>query len=128
MGRQARRGSWIAVAFLGLALSLPSIALASMTVGGEAPQQTEAALLRDNPALAAVATASPQLLRQVLEKLAKVVANPSDTRGGLRQLDEEDFRLLQQNPALFQAWRSSPEASADLLELIRIASGGKPRK
>jgi hypothetical protein len=89
---------------------------------------TQADLLAENPALARIAIRSPQLLEDVLDRLAKVLADPTDTRGGLKSLDEEDFRLLQQNPALFRAWRSSPEASADLLALIRVAAGGKPRK
>lgn len=126
--RHARRTGWIAVAILVLTLGMVGIAPAAMTVGGTAPSATEAALLEENPALAAVAATSPDQLRGVLDRLAKLIANPSDARGGLKELDEEDFRLLQQNPALFQAWRSSPEASADLLELIRVAAGGKPRK
>jgi hypothetical protein len=85
-------------------------------------------LLAENPVFAQIAITSPELLGPVLDKLAKILANPTDARGGLRPLDEEDFRLLKQNPALFRAWRSSPEASADLLALIRVAAGGNPRK
>jgi hypothetical protein len=86
------------------------------------------AALKANPALAELARTSPQLLREVLDRLAGAIANPTEARGGLEQLSEGDLELLQQNPALFQAWRSSPEASADLLELIRVAAGGKPKR
>jgi hypothetical protein len=90
---------------------------------------TEKAWLEENPALAEIAATAPELLREILDKLAFAVANPSSTRGGLQPVDEETTRILGENPALMEAWRSSPEASADLLRLIRIAAGGdKPRK
>jgi hypothetical protein len=102
---------------------------AAMVVRGGVATQAESALLRHNPALAAIAATSPEMLGDVLDMLAKITAHPSGTRGGLLQLDADEVRLLRDNPALFQAWRSSPEASADLLQLIRVAAGGgKPRK
>jgi hypothetical protein len=101
----------------------------SATAGIVAVSDAEAVLLRDNPALAEVADKAPEQLRDVLDRLASALANPSGARGGLEQLDPDDVLLLETNPALLQAWRSSPEASADLLALIRVAAGGgKPRK
>ena len=99
--------------------------VADMVVLSEAEQ----AWLRENPVLAEVAAVAPDQLREILDKLADALANPSSTRGGLPSLDEGAVQILELNPALMQAWRSSPEASADLLKLIRIAAGdGKPRK
>jgi len=128
MGRRVRKSVWIALASIVFTLVAPGTVSADATPGGVTLSSAEATMLEANPALSALATTSPQLLRQVLDRIAKLIANPSDARGGLQQLTEEDWKLLQQNPALFQAWRSSPEASADLLELIRVAAGGKPRK
>lgn len=89
----------------------------------------EQAMLARNPALAELAAVAPERLREVLDGIADALAHPSTTRGGLDQLDAETVRLFGENPALLQAWRSSPEASADLLELIRLAAGGgKPKK
>jgi hypothetical protein len=113
---------------LGLPLSGAAAVKAQATVGSVVLSDTEAALLKENPVLAELATTSPRLLREVLDRLARAMANPTGARGGLDQLTEGDLELLEQNPALFQAWRSSPEASADLLELIRVAAGGKPKK
>jgi hypothetical protein len=123
-----RRATLVAVTMLALAWGVPAAVYAQTPVGSVALSDAEAAMLKENPALAELAEASPQLLRDVLDRLARAIANPTGARGGLEQLTEEDLNLLEQNPALFQAWRSSPEASADLLELIRVAAGGKPRK
>jgi hypothetical protein len=89
----------------------------------------EQVLIEQNPALAELAEVAPQALREVLDGIAAALANPSGTRGGLDELDGADVKVLGQNPALLQVWRSSPEASADLLSLIRTAAGGgKPQK
>ena len=105
-------------------------ALAAETaVDGVLLSEAEQVWLQENPALAEVAMVAPGQLREFLDRLADALANPSSTRGGLPPLDEGAVRVLETNPALMQAWRSSPEASADLLRLIRIAAGGdKPRK
>jgi hypothetical protein len=101
----------------------------TIVAAGSVLSDSETALLESNPALAEVAATSPERLREILDKLAEVVAHPSTMRGGLDQLDDETVRLLERNPALLEAWRSSPEASADLLALIRIAAGGgKPQR
>jgi len=89
----------------------------------------ERQLIEQNPALAELAAVAPEALREVMDGIAAALANPSGTRGGLEDLDALDVRILGQNPALLQVWRSSPEASADLLSLIRTAAGGgRPQK
>ena len=105
-------------------------ALAAETaVDGVLLSEAEQVWLQENPALAEVAMVAPGQLREILDRLADALSNPSSTRGGLPPLDEGTVRVLETNPALMQAWRSSPEAAADLLRLIRIAAGGdKPRK
>jgi hypothetical protein len=109
--------------------SATSAGQAKAASGGGALSETEQLWIEDNPALADVAANAPDQLREILDVLAAVLENPSSTRGDLPALDEDTVRLLGDNPTLFQAWRSSPEASADLLQLIRIAAGsGKPRK
>jgi hypothetical protein len=131
--RPGRRNGWILPAMLAgfLVMGSAPVALAAEPAVVDAPalSETEQAWLQENPALADIAASAPERLRYVLDKLAIAIANPSSTRGGLLQLDDETVRILEHNPALLQACRSSPEASADLLQLIRIAAGGgKPRK
>lgn len=116
----------VLLALVGAAL-LGSANVGSAALASEAAalSETEAAWLADNPALAEIAALDPVQLREVLDQLASVIANPGSERGGLPAVDETTARLLGENPVLMQAWRSSPEASADLLQLIRVASGGR---
>ena len=111
-------------------LLLVQPARAEMVVeAGQTLTAEERQLVEQNPALAELAEVAPAALREVLDGIAAALANPSGTRGGLDDLDALDVRVLGQNPALLQVWRSSPEASADLLSLIRTAAGGgKPQK
>lgn len=126
--RRTRIASALLAAILVSSTTAPGGA-ASVTSVVAGRNEGETVLLNSNPVLAEIAVVSPLQLRQILDGLAEVLANPSKTRGGLDQLDEETILLLEQNPALLEAWRSSPEASADLLALIRIAAGGgKPKR
>ena len=124
-----RRWSLAAVmaSLLILGCGIGASAAEAIVTEGRVLTEREQAWVQDNPALADVAATAPQLLPEILDKLTLTLANPSTGRGGLVPLDEEAAKLLHANPALMEAWRSSPEASADLLELIRIAAG-KPRK
>jgi hypothetical protein len=130
--RRWRRTKWMLGAMMGGLLLIGSTLgafTAEATIDGILLSETEKGWLKDNPALAEIAATAPEALREILDKLADAVANPSTGRGGLHEVDEETARVLKENPALLEAWRSSPEASADLLQLIRIAAGGdKPRK
>lgn len=121
---------WISAMLLGgLLIGASSLSHAETLVATTTLSTSEQAMLEENPALAELAAVSPGQLREVLDRIDHALANPAATRGGLEQLDPETVRLFGQNPVLLQVWRSSPEASADLLELIRIAAGsGKPKK
>ncbi len=115
-------------ATLGIAGGLATApAQAEMVVIPAGLSPAELQLVEQNPALAELA-GDPQALRAALDLIATALANPSNTRGGLDDLDATDVKLLGQNPALLQVWRSSPEASADLLLLIRTAAGGSKPK
>ncbi|OEO30181.1 hypothetical protein VW23_022630 [Devosia insulae DS-56] len=128
MLQQLIRASLIA-ATLGIASGLATApARAEMVVvaaGTLTPAEQQ--LVEQNPALTELA-GDPEMLRAALDLIATALANPSNTRGGLDDLDATDVKLLGQNPALLQVWRSSPEASADLLQLIRTAAGGSKPK
>ncbi|WP_423066944.1 hypothetical protein [Devosia sp. CN2-171] len=85
-------------------------------------------MLERNPALAALAANAP-MLQQAFQLIARAAAEPSGSQRGVEGLDAVDAQLLSENPALLQVWHSSPEASADLLALIKSAAGGgKPTK
>jgi len=87
----------------------------------------EQAMIADNPALQELGDSA--VLRQALDLIAAALKEERTGRGGLGGLEREDVELLGRNPALLQVWQSSPEASADLLALIRAAAGsGKSRK
>ena len=86
----------------------------------------EQAMIADNPALQGL---EPAVLRQALDLIAAALKEERTGRGGLGGLEREDVEILGRNPALLQVWQSSPEASADLLALIRAAAGsGKSQK
>lgn len=86
----------------------------------------EQAMIADNPALQGLDAA---VLRQALDLIAAALKEERTGRGGLGGLEREDVEILGRNPALLQVWQSSPEASADLLALIRAAAGsGKSQK
>ncbi|RYE08030.1 MAG: hypothetical protein EOP22_15295 [Hyphomicrobiales bacterium] len=128
--RQA--ASWIAALLLGvLPIGIAGIASTEVHAAETAIvlSADEQEMLAANPALAELAVDAPELLREVLDRIAEALAHPSKTRGGMGQLDADTIRLFGQNPILLNVWRSSPEASADLLQLIRIAAGGsKPKQ
>ena len=87
----------------------------------------EQAMIADNPALQELGDSA--VLRQALDLIAAALKQERTGRGGLGGLEREDVELLGRNPALLQVWQSSPEASADLLALIRAAAGsGKSQK
>lgn len=86
-------------------------------------------MLERNPALAALAANAPDMLQQAFQLIARAAAEPSGSQRGVEGLDAVDAQLLSENPTLLQVWHSSPEASADLLALIKSAAGGgKPTK
>lgn len=122
------------VALVALAIGMASAttlvpARAEMVVVAAGLSDAERLTVEQNPALSDLAGNSPDDLRRALDLIAAALANPSNSRGGLEDLDAADVKLLGQNPVLLQVWRSSPEASADLLQLIRTAAGGgKPQK
>lgn len=130
--RQYAPRKWLLAAMLGGMLATgtaPGAPPAMMPVEKLSLSEIEQTLLQENPVLAELAAKAPDLLREILDKLASINDSAGNTRGGLEQIDEETARILTHNPALLQAWRNSPEASADLLQLIRVAAGnGKPRK
>ena len=129
--RSRIRSRWILAAVVSGFLVASSVGArgGDATETGQTLSERGQAWLQNNPALEHVAVAAPEMLPEILEKLAFALDNPSTSRGSLVQLEPDAAELLESNPALMQAWRSSPEASADLLELIRIAAGGgKPRK
>lgn len=132
MRRQADRIMALLLILLMVTLTMGQAATA---LGGGSPRADQATLnetqqtwLSENPTLAGIATSAPDRLEEILQRLAEIIAYPDATRGGLIPLDEESTGLLLLNPVLMEAWRASPEASADLLELIRLAGGGAPRK
>jgi hypothetical protein len=127
--QQLIRAALVAVS-IGAACGLPAApAQAEMVVVAGALSEAELLMVEKNPALSELAVNSPDDLREALDLIAAALATPSTTRGGIEDLDAGDVKLLGQNPALLQVWRSSPEASADLLQLIRTAAGGgKPQK
>lgn len=122
---------------LARAMMLAALMNLAVPAGSASAQETtvsaplsavEQSILDDNPAIAQLAS-DPTLLRAVLDRIAAAISNPANTRGGLEQVDADTLRLFGQNPVLLQVWRSSPEASADLLALIRTAAGtDKPKK
>ena len=111
---------------------------ASMLFAGSAPVLAETAapvalteeeqeIVADNPALQELGDA--ETLRAVLDFIAAALKEERTGRGGLGGLEREDVELLGRIPVLLQVWQSSPEASADLLALIRAAAGsGKSQK
>jgi hypothetical protein len=90
----------------------------------------EAAMLERNPALQPLATEAPWALRTVLNALAQSRRGGVSSSTDMSGLNRDDAAVLNQNPALREVWRSSPEAAADLLALIRAAaaSGDRPAK
>jgi hypothetical protein len=87
----------------------------------------ELTLLAQNPALAELAAEAPDALTQVFEMIVEAGKTPPNDKRGFEGLDPVDAQLLGDNPALLQVWQSSPEASADLLALIKSAAGGGGR-
>ena len=119
-----------------LALAIVIVGLAGApasaeTVVAASPEivltDAEQAMIADNPALQELSDSV--VLRQALDLIAAALKEERTGRGGLGGLEREDVELLGRNPALLQVWQSSPEASADLLALIRAAAGsGKSQK
>lgn len=117
----------IAVVIVGLA-GAPASAETAVAASPEIVlTDAEQAMIADNPALQELGDSV--VLRQALDLIAAALKQERTGRGGLGGLEREDVELLGRNPALLQVWQSSPEASADLLALIRAAAGsGKSQK
>ena len=118
--------------FAGLLL-LPALVLGSGAVFAEGMfvgdtqlilTDVEQALVEENPILQDLAAASPENLREALDLIAAALEERHSSRGGLTALDRDIAPTFDRNPVLLQVWQSSPEASADLLALIRTAAGG----
>jgi hypothetical protein len=131
---QSFRGAAVALAIIGLViasdLSAPP-ALAALGINPPSPMLTdsETQIVEENPALRELSSLSPKLLRQALDIITRARSRQGSGRGSLLPLDENDVRLLDQNPILRDVLHSSPEASADLLQLLKTAGGsGKPQK
>jgi hypothetical protein len=110
-------------------VGLSMLAMGSAPILAETVALTEAeqVTVADNPALQELGDSA--VLRQALDLIAAALKEARTGRGGLGELEREDVELLGRNPALLQVWQSSPEASADLLALIRAAAGsGKSQK
>jgi hypothetical protein len=117
----------IAIVIVGLA-GAPASAETAVAASPEIVlTDAEQAMIADNPALQELSDSV--VLRQALDLIAAALKQERTGRGGLGGLEREDVELLGRNPALLQVWQSSPEASADLLALIRAAAGsGKSQK
>ena len=117
----------IAIVIVGLA-GAPASAETAVAASPEIVlTDAEQAMIADNPALQELSDSV--VLRQALDLIAAALKEERTGRGGLGGLEREDVELLGRNPALLQVWQSSPEASADLLALIRAAAGsGKSQK
>jgi hypothetical protein len=87
-----------------IALIVWACLAAPATAGGLT--EAERLMVEKNPALRELAASSPDDLREALDLIAKALANPSNSRGGPDELDAADVKLLGQNPALLQVWRS----------------------
>ncbi len=121
----------LAFAIVLAAFSLAGTPALAETTAAASPQivltDAEQAMVADNPALQQLSDGA--VLRQALDLIAAALKEERTGRGGLGGLEREDVELLGRNPALLQVWQSSPEASADLLALIRAAAGsGKSQK
>ena len=115
-----------ATTIIAVAPALPVKAdLTGTTITENAVSPAEQQLLAENPALQQLATDAPDLLPEAFAIIARAQESGVAGKGDFDGLDESDVRLLGRNPALLQVWRSSPEASADLLKLIRTAAGGR---
>lgn len=114
-----------AIAFLVLAAGLLAAPAHALDLTRE-----QLTLLAQNPALAEMAAETPDALPQAFELITEAAKTPPNGERGFEGLDPMDAQLLGDNPALLQVWQSSPEASADLLALIKSAAGGggKPTK
>jgi len=84
----------------------------------------ELSLVAANPLLAQLQADNPWVLRAALAGLEAPASG--DAKGSLT-LGPDDLALIGANPAFADMYRASPEAAADLLALIRTASG-KGRK
>lgn len=119
----------VALLIAGASISTPAIAALGMSPPSASLNAEEKLIVEENPALRELSSLSPKLLRQALDIIARARAGQGSGRGGLNPLDQNDLQLLDQNPILREVWHSSPEASADLLQLLKIAGGGgKPQK
>jgi hypothetical protein len=114
-------------------LSLSPVSTLGNMVGipSEAPpiSAEQERILDDNPDLLELSEIAPWALRAILAKLEGL------PRGGAGSsprafdgLDAFEVKVLGRNPALMVVYQSSPEASLELLALIKAASGGGGKK
>lgn len=83
--------------------------------------QTERDLLGRNPVLAHVQQVDPAALRRILERLVELL-NRNDAEPPLESFALEDWDILRHNPDLRIAFHGSPEATLELIRLIRTAT------
>lgn len=112
---------WLTAIVLALAWVPPALAdLRGIPAAPPPLTRADTRLVAENPALAAIATDHPWLLRTVLRGLAPDGVTPRET--GVRPVPSAtDLRTIKDNPALGQLWRTNPSASLNLLQLIRLA-------
>ena len=127
--RLQTRGALLAALLLATTISAAQAAPIAAVSGQPGLSAIERTLIDENPVLQELGAMSPDLQRTALDMIAAAMLLEPTTRGGLLGLEPEDAALFGSNPALLQVWKNSPEASADLLELIRTAAGsGKSQK
>lgn len=118
-----------AAALLAYTLAAPAhadLGAATVTLTG-----AELRLVAENPALLRLGEQDPALLRTLLDRMEAAAPTAKDIGGALQPddaapaLSPEDQALVDQNPALGQTLRESPEAALDLIRLIKQAAQGK---
>ena len=86
----------------------------------------ERALLEANPVLERIARERPNMLDDILDRLRTPVPSPRRSSEEAEPAEPPNNapmdELFGENPALFDYYRSSPEAALDLLQLIREAA------
>jgi hypothetical protein len=121
---------WLAVPALLASLTMTDMAdaeLRGLPDGSPAFSDADRAVIARNKLLSSIVQQEPWLVRRVLDALASNGMRadpPRDTKGGLSDPDRPG---PSDNPDLDRLQHASPEAINDLFQLLKQASGGKPR-